>query len=119
MKQTSLEKLNPWQANGAYTTQLRRNAIKFMHASVFSPTTATWTKAIDAGNFHSWPGLTSAAVRKLLPKSMATAMGHKDQQRKNVRSTKLLSKPTTKLNDKNEWIAVQYPGRKTPGYGMN
>ena len=69
-------KNNPWQANGVYTTQLRRNAIKFMHAAVFSPTTATWIKAIDAGNFHSWPGLTSTAVRRLLPKSMATAMGH-------------------------------------------
>jgi hypothetical protein len=40
---------NPWQANGAYTTQLRSNAIKFMHAACFSPTTETWTKAIDAG----------------------------------------------------------------------
>jgi hypothetical protein len=93
---TSLEtvKNNPWQANGVYTTQLRRNAIKFMHAAVFSPTTATWTKAIDARNFQSWPGLPSTAVRQLLPKSMATAMGHQDQQRKNVRSTKPLSKPT-------------------------
>jgi hypothetical protein len=110
-----LEKPNPWQANGAYTTQLRSNAIKFMHASVFSPTTATWTKAIDAGNFHSWPGLTSTAVRKLLPKSMATAMGHRDQQRKNVRSTKPLSKPTAEHIDKtNEWITVLKKQRPQP-----
>jgi hypothetical protein len=92
-----LEHSNPWHANGAYTTQLRRNTIKFMHAAVFSPTTATWTKAIDAGNFQSWPGLTSTAVRTLLPKSMATAMGHRDQQRKNVRSTKPLSSATGTL----------------------
>jgi hypothetical protein len=77
MKNTEAVKNNPWQANGVYTTQLRRNAIKFMHAAVFSPTTATWTKAIDDGNFQSWPGLTSAAIRQLLPKSMATAMGHR------------------------------------------
>jgi hypothetical protein len=88
------EKQNPWQkANGAYTTQLWSNAIKFMHAACFSPTTATWTKAIDAGAFQSWPGLTSKAVRQLLPKSMETAMGHLDQQRKNLRSTKV-AKPT-------------------------
>jgi hypothetical protein len=84
------DKINPWQANGAYTTQLRSNAIKFMHAACFSPTTATWTKAIDSGAFQSWPGLTSKAVRQLLPKSMATAMGHMDQQRKNLRSTKVV-----------------------------
>jgi hypothetical protein len=64
-----------------------------MHAACFSPTTATWTKAIDAGAFQSWPSLTSKAVRQLLPKSMATAMGHKDQQHKNLRSTKE-AKPT-------------------------
>jgi hypothetical protein len=102
-----LEPSNPWHANGAYTTQLRRNTIKFMHAAVFSPTTATWTKAINAGNFQSWPGLSSTAVRTLLPKSMATAMGHRDQQRKNVRSTKpLSSKATAKVIDKNKWISV-------------
>jgi hypothetical protein len=108
MKCTMLKETNPWTANGAYTTQLRRNAIKFMHASVFSPTTATWTKAIDAGNFHSWPGLSSTAVRKLLPKSMATAMGHTDQQRKNVRSTKPLLKPSSKpsASREDEWITV-------------
>jgi hypothetical protein len=89
---TKLNVSNPWQANGAYTTQLRSNAIKFMHAACFSPTTETWTKAIDAGAFQSWDGLTSKAVRQLLPKSMATAMGHLVQQRKNVRSTK---QPTT------------------------
>jgi hypothetical protein len=42
---------------------------------------------------HSNHGrLTSKAVRQLLPKSMATAMGHLDQQRKNVCSTR---RPTT------------------------
>jgi hypothetical protein len=108
MKGTMLKDTNPWKANGAYTTQLRRNAIKFMHASVFSPTTATWTQAIDAGNFQTWPGLSSAAVRKLLPKSMATAMGHTDQQRKNVRSTKPLNKPSSKpsASGGDEWITV-------------
>jgi hypothetical protein len=103
----TLEPSNPWLANGAYTTQLQRNTIKFMHAAVFSPTTATWTQAIDAGNFQTWHGLTSATVRKLLPKSMASAMGHRDQQRKNIRSTKpLSSKATARVIDKNEWISV-------------
>jgi hypothetical protein len=72
------------QANGAYTTQLKSNAIKFLHAACFSPTTATWTKAIDLGFFKSVPLLTSNDVRRNLPKSITTEMGHLDQQRKNV-----------------------------------
>jgi hypothetical protein len=53
-KTVSPTSTNPWQANGAYTTQLQSNAIKFMHAACFSPTTEAWTKAIDAGAFQSW-----------------------------------------------------------------
>jgi hypothetical protein len=72
------------QANGTYTTQIKSNAIKFLHAACFSPATATWTKAIDLGFFKSVPLLTSNNVWHNLPKSIATAMGHLDQQRKNV-----------------------------------
>jgi hypothetical protein len=76
-------------ANSVFTTQIKANAIKFLHAVCFSPTTATWTKAINHGFFCSWPMLTAKTVRQHLPKSVATAMGHLDQSRKNQRSTKL------------------------------
>ena len=49
----------------------------------------TWTKAINAGYFATWPGLTSELVRKHLPKLLATAKGHMKQYPKNIRSTKL------------------------------
>jgi hypothetical protein len=84
------------QANGAYTNQLKSNAIKFLHAACFSPTTATWTKSIDQGFFQSVPLLTSHNVRRNLPKSMATVMGHLDQQHKNVQSTKKKARPSDK-----------------------
>jgi hypothetical protein len=32
----------------------------------------TWIKAIEAGHFTTWPGLTADLVRKHLPKSIAT-----------------------------------------------
>ena len=48
----------------------------------------TWTKAIDAGYFATWPGLTSELVRKHLPKLLATVKGHLKQDRQNIRSTK-------------------------------
>jgi hypothetical protein len=42
-----------WQgeANGVFTTQIRTNTIKFLHAACFSPTTQTWTQAIAHGHF--------------------------------------------------------------------
>jgi hypothetical protein len=95
-------------ANGAYTTQLKSNAVKFLHAACFSPTTATWTKAINHGFFRSWPMLTAKTVRQHLPKSVATAMGHLDQSRKNQRSTK--PRPT---QDEDGWITPA-PRRTQP-----
>jgi hypothetical protein len=65
--------------------------IQFLHAACFSPTPSTWIQAINKGHFASWPGLTADAVRKHLPKSMATAQGHLDQVRRNQQSTKPLT----------------------------
>ena len=63
--------------------------IKFLHAAAFSPSPSTWIKAIKAGFFSTWPNLTAEHVTKYLPKSIPTAMGHMDQERKNLRSTKV------------------------------
>jgi hypothetical protein len=56
--------------------------IQFLHAAAFSPVPSTWIKAIQRDFFQSWPGLTTEAVHKHLPKSMATTKGHMDQTRK-------------------------------------
>ena len=80
-------------ANSAYTMTTLRDLVQYLHRACYSPVVQTWTKAIDAGFFTTWPGLTSAMVRKHLPKSMATAKGHLKQDRQNVRSTQ--PKPTT------------------------
>jgi hypothetical protein len=72
-----------------------QDLVVYLHRACFSPVTRTWTATIDAGYFATWPGLTSALVRKHLPKSIATAKGHLRQDRKNVRSTKLTTSPTT------------------------
>ena len=57
-------------------------------SAAFSPSPSTWLNAINKGFFQSWPGLTTEVVIKYLPKSPATAMGHMEQTRKHVRSTK-------------------------------
>ena len=71
--------------------------VTYLHLCAWSPVVDTWTKAIDVHHFDTWPGLTSALVRKHLPKSLPTAKGHLKMTRKNVRSTKPRdsSSPTT------------------------
>jgi hypothetical protein len=61
--------------------------IDFLHRACFSPTMSTWTQAIEDNFFATWPGLTAEAVRKYLPKSLATAKGHLKATPKNLRST--------------------------------
>ena len=63
--------------------------IRFLHAAVFSLSPSTWIKAIKAGFFSTLPNLTIEHVTKYLPKSIPTAMGHMDQERKNLHSTKV------------------------------
>jgi hypothetical protein len=68
--------------------------IAFLHAAAGYPVLSTWIRAIRQGFYATWPGLTPAAVKRHLPKSIITDMGHMNQQRKNQRSTKVKpSKP--------------------------
>jgi hypothetical protein len=53
------------------------------------PVMATWIKAIKAGNFITWPGLTNTTVTKHFPESDETVKGHMKKQRQGVRSTKV------------------------------
>jgi hypothetical protein len=81
----------PHAANSAYHQKTISNLIQFLHAIAGSPPVKTWCKTIDNNFFLTWPGLISQAVRKHLPKSEATAMGHIHMIRKGIRST---NKPT-------------------------
>jgi hypothetical protein len=47
----------------------------------------TWIKAIQHGNFATWPSITVANLRKYIPKSDATAKGHMNEIRQNIRYT--------------------------------
>jgi hypothetical protein len=76
-------------ANSAYEQTNKTQLIHFLHRTCFSPVLSTWIQAIDKGFFTTWPGLTAEAVRKFLPKSLATAKGHLKASPKNLRSTKI------------------------------
>ena len=67
-----------------------------MHASLFSPSESTLIQAINNNQLTTWPELTASNIRRHLPKSTATVLGHLDQQRKNLRSTK---SPAPQIDD--------------------
>ena len=78
--------------------------MKYLHACAGFPSTDTWIDAINHGYYQGWPGLTAARVRKHLPKSEETTMGHMKLTRQNVRSTSKGEQGT---------IAMATPGRQT------
>jgi hypothetical protein len=75
-------------ANSVYELTKKRDIVRYLHQACCSPVSSTWIKAIDAGYFATWPGLTAELVRKHLPKSLATSKGHMRHERQGLRSTK-------------------------------
>jgi hypothetical protein len=75
-------------ANNVYELKKQADIITYLHQAACSPVPSTWCKAIDAGYFSTWPGLTSDLVRKHLPKSLSTAKGHLRQDGQGLPSTK-------------------------------
>jgi hypothetical protein len=70
-----------------YEQKSIQDTITYLHSYFFSPVPYTWLKAIQNGQFATWPSVTVENVRKYLPKSDATSKGHMNQIRQNIRST--------------------------------
>jgi hypothetical protein len=62
--------------------------VAFAHAALFSPALSTLMTALKKNYLPPFPGLTETSLRKYPPHSEATVMGHLDNRRKNIRSTK-------------------------------
>ena len=75
-------------ANSIYECENTTQLIEFYHATLSYPAVSTWCKAITAGYFQGWPGLTAKRVRRFIKVSDETEMRHMDQQRQGIRSTK-------------------------------
>ncbi|OEU07083.1 hypothetical protein FRACYDRAFT_198400 [Fragilariopsis cylindrus CCMP1102] len=78
-------------ANSAYHQPTIAKLMAYLNAAIGSLPVKTLCNAIDNDWLTSFPGLTSAAIRKHLPKSISTTMGHLHMIRKGIRST---TKPT-------------------------
>ena len=74
-------KMPDFFANAIYECDNTDQLIQFYHATMGYPVTSTWCKAIDAGYFRGWPGLTSKRVRRFIKVVEETEMGHMDQRR--------------------------------------
>ena len=83
----SPQSLHPFSCS-AYEIKTKSELVQYLHRCDFSPVVHTWTKAIDAEYFATWPVLTSELVRKHLPNSLATTKGHLKQDRQNIRLAK-------------------------------
>jgi hypothetical protein len=77
---------------------------------MFSPTKSSLLKAVKNGHLISWPGLTGHAINKHLKMMPATAMGHMNQWRRNIRST---SKDSITSDIEDETVAPAGLGSKT------
>ena len=75
-----------------------------MQAAAGFPVRSTWLKAINNGNFNSWPGLTYNNAAKYCPQSIETMKGHMVQSSQGVRSTKRMD---TKVHN-NQMKKVQH-----------
>jgi hypothetical protein len=60
--------------------------VNYLHKAMFSPTKSVLLQDVKNGHLTTWPGLTEQAIQKHLKMNPATAMGHMNQRRQNIRS---------------------------------
>ena len=94
--------------------QSTKTLVQYLHTTLFSPSKSTLLQAAHNHNLIGWPGITVDNITKYLTESPATAKGHLDQHKSNIRSTKapsLLSdkkinffppKESTKIHKQNQ-----------------
>ena len=75
-------------AYSAYDLPSVEALVRYFHAAAGYPVKNTWLKAIKAGNYSKWPGLTLQNAMKYCPVPVSTLKGHMVQTRQNIRSTK-------------------------------
>jgi hypothetical protein len=74
-------------ANNVYELRNTWALVHYLHKALFSPTKAVMLQAVKDGHLITWPGLTEDAINKHLKLTRATAKGHVNQRRQNIRST--------------------------------
>jgi hypothetical protein len=86
LKQTNNHTPEPIE-NNVYELRNTGALVHYLHKAIFSPTKSAMLQAVKDGHPITWPGLTEDAIDKHLKLTPATAMGHMNQRRQNIRST--------------------------------
>jgi hypothetical protein len=86
LKQTNSHIPEPIE-NNVYELRNTGALVHYLHKALFSPTKSAMLQAVKDGQLITWPGLTEDAINKHLKLTPATAMGHMNQRRQNIRST--------------------------------
>ena len=84
-------------ANVIVRTTTMAELMAYLHACLFSPAISTLLDAVNNNQLTTFPGLTNSHIQRHLQKPMATSMGHLDQERQGLRSTK--PKPAKDTDD--------------------
>jgi hypothetical protein len=95
------QQLQQYVENNVYELRNTGALVHYLHKTLFSPKKSALLQAVKNGHFVTWPGLTEKAIHKHLKLKPATAMGHMNQRRQNIRSTSKTSieeVPTTDTN---------------------
>jgi hypothetical protein len=77
------------KANAIFDLPNTRQSLMYLHAVVGFPVKETFLNAVGAGNYATWPGLTTTLIAKHFPDSDEMQKGHMNSQRKGVRSTRV------------------------------
>ena len=91
---TATEKINDYKSTLSANAIIQKNLpqthlAQYLHACAFSPAIKTFQKAINNGQFITWPSIEKLNFEKLIQDQTNIHMGHLDQERKNLQSTKL------------------------------
>jgi hypothetical protein len=74
-------------ANNVYELRKTGALFHYLHKALFSRTKSAMLQVVKDGHLITWPGLTEDAINKHLKLTPATAMGHMNQRRQQIRST--------------------------------
>jgi hypothetical protein len=77
----------------------------YHHTTLGSPAPSTLLCAIRRGHLTTFPGLTTELISKHLPKSIATTLGHQDQEAKNIWLTHSLSPTSASVSNTDDDVA--------------
>jgi hypothetical protein len=86
LKQTNKNIPDPIE-NNVYELRNTGALVHYLHKALFSPMKSAMLQAVKNGHLITWPGLTEDTINKNLKLTPATAIGHMNQRRQNIRST--------------------------------